>query len=181
MENTSESTASSSIIALKYGFISGLLSFLFSTLVNIMGWAETLQESIGWISSIWSLLLFVTISYLSLREYRELNQGYMSYGQGLGLSTLLGAICGLVSGGFNYVYIEFIDNTVIQRQLDLAREKMEEQGLSGGELRKAEEIVHLFMNPGIQFVMVVITSVIFCFLAGLIVSAIVKRERPIFD
>jgi hypothetical protein len=48
MENTSESTASSSIIALKYGFINGLLSFLFSTLINVMGWAEKFQESISW-------------------------------------------------------------------------------------------------------------------------------------
>lgn len=122
MENTTESTASSSLIALKYGFISGLLSFLFSTLVNVMGWAENFQESIGWISGIWSLLLAVTITFLCLREFREQNEGFISYGQGLGLSTLLGAIGGLVAGGFNYIYIEFIDNSVIQRQMDIARE-----------------------------------------------------------
>ena len=89
MENSTESTASSSIIALKYGFIYGLLSFLFSTLVNVMGWAEDFQESIGWISGIWSLVLTVTISVLCLREYREQNGGYISYGQGLGLTALL--------------------------------------------------------------------------------------------
>jgi len=181
MENTVESTASSSIIALKYGFISGLLSFIFSTLVSVMGWAESFQELIGWISSIWSLLLFVTITYLCLREYRALNQGYISYGQGLGLATLLGAICGLVSGGFNYIYIEFIDNTAIQRQLDIALEKMEDQGLSGSELRSAEDLMRLFTHPGIQFISLVFSSVVFCFFVGLIVSAIVKREKPIFD
>jgi hypothetical protein len=74
MENSTESTASSSIIALKYGFIYGLLSFLFSTLVNVMGWAEDFQESVGWISGIWSLLLSVTILLLCLREYREQNE-----------------------------------------------------------------------------------------------------------
>lgn len=181
MENTSESTASSSIIALKFGFISGLLSFLFSTFVNIMGWAEQFQESIGWISSIWSIVLAVTISYLCLREYREQNQGFISYGQGLGLASLLGAISGLVAGGFNYIYIQFIDNTVIQRQMDIARERMEDQGLSASQIQSAEEMTRLFMNPGMQFVIVVIMSVLFNFFLGLIVSAVVKREKPMFE
>jgi hypothetical protein len=181
MDNTSESRVSSSIIALKYGFISGLLSFLFSTLVNVLGWAENFQESIGWISGVWSLVLAVTLIYLCLREFREQNQGYIAYGQGLGLATLLGAISGLIAGGFNYIYIEFIDNSVIQRQMDLAREKMEDQGLSASQIQSAEEVTRLFMNPGLQFVIVVITSLIFNFLLGLLVSAIVKREKPIFE
>lgn len=181
MENTTESTASSSLIALKYGFINGLLSFLFSTLLNVMGWAEQFQESIGWVSTIWSLVLSVTISYLCLREYREQNEGFISYGQGLGLSTLLGAISGLVAGGFNYIYIQFIDNTVIQRQMDIARERMEDQGMSASQIQSAEEMTAMFMNPGMQFVIVVIMSLIFNFLLGLIVSAVVKREKPVFE
>ncbi|MCE4216611.1 DUF4199 domain-containing protein [Aquirufa antheringensis] len=181
MENTSESTASSSIIALKYGFINGLLSFLFSTLANVMGWAEQFQESMGWISGVWSLVLSVTVLYLCLREYREQNAGFISYGKGLGLATLLGAISGLVAGGFNYIYIQFIDNTVIQRQMDIARERMEDQGMSASQIQSAEEMTAMFMNPGMQFVIVVIMSVIFNFLLGLIVSAVVKREKPVFE
>ena len=181
MENTSESTTSSSIIALKYGFINGLLSFLFSTLINVMGWAEQFQESISWVSTIWSLVLSVTISFLCLREYREQNGGYISYGQGLGLATLLGAISGLVAGAFNYIYIQFIDDTVIKRQLELARERMEDQGLTASQIQSAEEMTAFMMNPGMQFVIVVIMSVIFNFLLGLIVSAVVKREKPIFE
>ena len=181
MENTSESSASSSIIALKYGFISGLLSFLFSTLINVMGWAEQFQESISWVSTIWSLVLSVTIIFLCLKEFREQNGGYISYGQGLGLATLLGAITGLVAGAFNYIYIQFIDNTVIQRQMDIARERMEDQGLSASQIQSAEEMTSMFLNPGIQFVIVVIMSVIFNFLLGLIVSAVVKREKSVFE
>lgn len=181
MENTSESTASSSIIALKYGFISGLLSFIFSTFVNIMGWNEQFQESIGWISGIWSLVLSVTLSVLCLREFREQNGGYISYGQGLGLTTLLGAISGLAAGGFNFIYIQFIDDSVVKRQLELARERMEDQGLTASQIQSAEEMTAFMLNPGMQFVVVVIMSIIFNFLLGLIVAAVVKREKPIFE
>jgi hypothetical protein len=146
-----------------------------------MGWAEDFQESVGWISGIWSLLLSVTVLFLCLREYREQNKGFISYGQGLGLATLSGVISGLVAGAFNYIYIQFIDNTVMQRQLDLARERMEDQGLSASQIQSAEEVTSLFMNPGVQFVVVVITSLIFNFLLGLIIAAVVKREKPIFE
>lgn len=181
MENTSETAASSSILALKYGFINGLLNFLFSTFVNLLGWNEQFQESIGWISGLWSLVLTVTISVLCLREYREQNGGYISYGQGLGLTALLGAIAGLAAGGFNYIYIQFIDNTVIQRQMEIARERMEDQGLTASQIQSAEEMTSFLMNPGMQFAIVVVTSVLFNFLLGLIVAAVVKREKPIFE
>ena len=97
------------------------------------------------------------------------------------MATLLGAISGLVAGAFNYIYIQFIDNTVMQRQMDIARERMEEQGLSASQIQSAEEMTSLFLNPGMQFVIVVIMSVVFNFLLGLIVSAVVKREKPVFE
>ena len=181
MENTSESTASSSIIALKYGFINGLLSFLFSTLVNVMGWAEQFQESISWISTVWSLVLSVTISYLCLREYREQNEGYISYGQGLGSSALLGAIWGIIAGTFNYIYLQFIDQGVVQKQLDLARERLEDQGLTESQIEDAEKITKMMMGPGVQFVMVVVVTIVFMFILGLIVSGVLKREKSVFD
>jgi hypothetical protein len=99
----------------------------------------------------------------------------------LGLATLLGAVSGLVAGGFNYIYIQFIDNSVMQRQMDIARARMEDQGLTASQIQSAEEMTAIFLNPGMQFVIVVIMSVLFNFLVGLIVSAVVKREKPIFE
>jgi hypothetical protein len=69
----------------------------------------------------------------------------------------------------------------MQRQLDLARERMEDQGLSASQIQSAEEMTRIFLNPGMQFVMVVLMSILFNFLLGLIVSAVVKREKPIFE
>jgi 3-methyladenine DNA glycosylase Mpg len=65
--------------------------------------------------------------------------------------------------------------------MDIARERMEDQGMSASQIQSAEEMTAMFMNPGMQFVIVVIMSVIFNFLLGLIVSAVVKREKPVFE
>ena len=49
------------------------------------------------------------------------------------------------------------------------------------KIKSAEEMTSFMLNPGMQFAIVVIMSLIFNFLLGLIVAAVVKREKPIFE
>lgn len=172
---------SPSLIMLKWGAIGGLLSFIFTLITKFTGLEDDFSETLGWVSTIFTLIINVTILVLALREVREENDGFMSYGQGLGSSTLLGAIWGVVAGGFNYIYLQFIDQGVVQKQLDLARERLEDQGLTESQIEDAEKITKMMMGPGVQFVMVVLVTILFMFILGLIVSGVLKREKSVFD
>ena len=88
---------------------------------------------------------------------------------------------GIVAGGFNYIYINFIDDAVIQKQLELARQRFEDQGLTASQIEDAEKITSLMTSPGVQFFIVVLVTTIIMFVLGLIVSGIMKREKPMFD
>ncbi|MFD3393888.1 DUF4199 domain-containing protein [Aquirufa sp. OSTEICH-129V] len=178
MENQ---TTSPSLIMLKWGAIGGLLSFIFTLITKFTGLEDDFSETLGWVSTIFTLIINVTILVLALREVREENDGFMSYGQGLGSSTLLGAIWGVIAGGFNYIYLQFIDQGVVQKQLDLARERLEDQGLTESQIQDAEKITKMMMGPGVQFVMVVVVTIVFMFILGLIVSGVLKREKSVFD
>lgn len=172
---------SPSLIMLKWGAIGGLLSFIFTLITKFTGLEDDFSETLGWVSTIFTLIINVTILVLALREVRVENDGFMSYGQGLGSSTLLGAIWGVVAGGFNYIYLQFIDQGVVQKQLDLARERLEDQGLTESQIEDAEKITKMMMGPGVQFVMVVVVTIVFMFILGLIVSGVLKREKSVFD
>jgi len=37
------------------------------------------------------------------------------------------------------------------------------------------------MGPGVQFVIVVLVTILFMFILGLIVSGVLKREKSVFD
>lgn len=178
MENQ---TTSPSVILLKWGAIGGLLSFIFTLITKFTGLEDDFSETLGWVSTIFTLIINVTILVLALREVREANDGFMSYGQGLGSSALLGAIWGVIAGGFNYIYLQFIDQGVVQKQLDLARERLEDQGLTESQIEDAEKITKMMMGPGVQFVMVVVVTIVFMFILGLIVSGVLKREKSVFD
>jgi hypothetical protein len=178
METTSNSK---SLILIKWGVIGGLLGFLFSVVTQYSGLAEDFSETLGWVSFLVSFVLNVSVLFLALNEVRTQQAGYMSYGEGLGSSTLLGGIWGIVGGGFNYVYINFIDDTAIPRQMELARQRLEDQGLSESQIQEAERITSMMMGPGIQFITIVIVTIFFLFLLGLVVSGIMKRDKPMFD
>ncbi len=172
---------SPSLIMLKWGAIGGLLSFIFTLITKFTGLEDDFSETLGWVSTIFTLIINVTILVLALREVREENDGFMSYGQGLGSSTLLGAIWGVIAGGFNYIYLQFIDQGVVQKQLDLARERLEDQGLTESQIEDAEKITKMMMGPGVQFVIVVLVTIVFMFILGLIVSGVLKREKSVFE
>jgi hypothetical protein len=173
--------SSTSIILLKWGAIGGLLSFIFTLITKYSGLEDDFSETLGWVTTIVTLVINVTILVLALREVRAENDGFMSYGQGLGASALLGAIWGLIAGAFNYIYLQFIDNGVVQKQLDLARERLEEQGLTNSQIEDAEKITKMMMGPGVQFVIIVFVTTLFMFILGLIVSGVLKRGKSVFD
>ena len=178
METTS---TSKSLILVKWGIIGGLLGFLFSVITQYSGLAEDFSETLGWVSFLVTFLINVTVLFLALKEIRSQQAGFLSYGEGLGSSTLLGGIWGVVAGGFNYIYIQFIDDAVIQKQMDLARQRLEDQGLTESQIQEAEKITKLMLGPGIQFITIVFFSVLILFVLGLVVSGIMKREKPMFD
>ena len=178
METT---TTSKSLLLIKWGIIGGLLSFLVSVVTQYSGLAEDFSETLGWVSFLVTFVINVTVLFLALKEVREQQGGFLTYGEGLGSSTLLGGLWGIVAGGFNYIYINFIDDAVIQKQMDLARQRLEDQGLTESQIQDAEKITNMMLGPGVQFITIVFFTVLFMFFLGLIVSGIMKREKPMFD
>lgn len=181
MNTTTSESPSYAIICLKWGLIASLITFLGTLTSKFTGLQNDFQEDLGWVSSLGSIVLVVSILYLAIREYRQDNGGYLAYSTGLGISSLTGVIAGLGGGLFNYIYMTFIDQGVMERQMELVREKWEEQGLSASQIAQAEKMTSFMMGPGFQFVTVVLVTLLFYFIFGLIVSGILKKEKSIFE
>lgn len=181
MEKQEDLKVSNSLLALKWGVIGGISSFVLTLFTKYSGLEEDFSETLGWVSFLATLLINTTILYLALKEVRSNQDDLITYGQGLGNSLLIGAVWGLISGGFNYIYLNFIDEGVLQKQLEIAREKLESQGLTESQIEDAEKITKMMLGPGIQFMIIVFFSVLFTFLLGLIVSAILRKEKSIFE
>lgn len=162
-------------IALKYGVITAVATIVYTTLLIL---AEKNQNQ--GLTSLGLIILVVGMVY-AMREFKAENTGYMSYGQGLGIGTLIAAISGLLNSTFTMFYTQFIDTNLMKKALDTAREDMERRGMSDEQIDAGMQFSEKMMSPGILFVAGIFFSIFIGFIISLIVAAILRRNRPVFE
>ena len=116
---------------------------------------------------------------LAMRDFRTLNGGFMTFGEGVGLGTLTSAVSGLISTLFQTFYTTIIDTTMMERMAEKARVQLEETGkLTDAQIEQQMSFINMFQSPGITFAFGVIASVIFGLLLSLVIAAVMKKNNP---
>ncbi len=166
-------------VALKWGLISAVISIVYSVIMVLIGKYQ--DPSMNTVNFLFGLAVATGVLIYALREFRTLNNGYLSFGQGLGVGTLTSAVSGVVAGLFTFIYLKFIDPSALEKSMDLARQKWEEQGMSDAQIEQAEKYAAMFTSPGAIFVFTVFGAILIGFILSLIVSAIMRREKQVFE
>ncbi|MCE7069371.1 MULTISPECIES: DUF4199 domain-containing protein [Dyadobacter] len=170
-----EEQASTARVALKYGVLASVVIMIYSTIINIAGLSQNKM-----LSSL-SFVFMVVAIVLAMKNFREKNRGYMTYGEGLGLGTLVSAVMGLLSSAFSMFYMQFIDNTLLTQGMDQVREDMERRGLDDSQIDQAMELSQKVMSPGVVFAIGVFGYIVMGLIISLVVAAIIRREKPVFE
>ncbi|MDX5436434.1 MAG: DUF4199 domain-containing protein [Pontibacter sp.] len=170
-----EKEPSVSSVALKYGFVFALIGVVFTLILMVSGLAEN-----RWLSSIAYLILIAGI-VIAMKNYKEQNHGYMSYGQGLGIGSLVSAVFGFLSGLSSWLYMEFVDPNYMGRIMEKQREEMIRQGLTDEQIDAGMAMAENFQGPFTLILGATIVTVIIGFLLSLIISAVMKNSRPEFE
>ena len=163
-------------IALKWGLITGLVSLIF-TLYGFV------TESFGnfMITLLVSLIISVLGIVFALREFRTKNGGYMKYGQGLllGISTMV--ISSILSGLFAMLYMQFVDPTIAEKMVDATLEQMSGFGIDESALEEQRDTILAENTPLNQLWGALKNGLFGGLILSLIISAIMKRNRPEFE
>jgi hypothetical protein len=170
-----EEKASTARTALKYGVVTALAIMVFTTILNVAG-----QSQNKWLAMLSYVIMIVGI-VLAMKEFREVNKGFMTYGEGLGLGSLVSAILGFLASMFAMVYLKFIDPTIMAQTLEKARADMEAQGLDDAQIDRFMEASQKFSSPGIMFAAGVFGYLFMGFIFSLIIAAVIRREKPVFE
>lgn len=104
----------------------------------------------------------------------------MSYGQGLGIGSLIGLISGVLVSIFTVIYTQFIDTHYMERLKDDMMMRLQEQGLSDDQIDQTLSMMDTFTNPVLGFFTGVFTYVLLSFLFSLIISIFTKKNDPEF-
>ncbi|SIT86431.1 DUF4199 domain-containing protein [Pontibacter indicus] len=170
-----ETQPSLSSVALKYGLMGALASVVFTAILLIAG-----VNVSGWIGSLGYLIL-IAFMVIAMKEYKKQNHGYMSYGQGLGIGTLVALAFGVLGGVFMYIYTSFVDPNYTATMMDKQRIELEEKGMSDEQIEQAIAIGESVSSPVMMIVWSIVGYLVIGFLISLIVSAVMKNNRPEFE
>lgn len=175
MENTATPSATVSSTGLRYGLLTGVVSLILSAVMYLTGTEQSALRYLAYpilIGGIW----------MAHQHFKNGNAGFMSYGQGLGIGTILSAVVGVMSAVFLYVYASFIDSNFLNKMVENARTEMESSGkYSDEQVDQAMSITQGFMTMPALILMTVVFSILGGFIFSLIISAITKRNRPEFE
>ena len=123
--------------------------------------------------------IFLTIGIvMAHKAFKEGGDGFMSIGQGLGIGTLMSLIGGVLSGLFSYIYIKFIDDSMLTKLADMQIEQLEKQGMDDAQIEQAMKIAGKFMTAEMIPVWAILGTLFVGFILSLIVSLFTKKANP---
>jgi hypothetical protein len=167
---------SSARIALKWGLIYGIIGIVYNTIAYNTGlWKSWL---IGLLAML--ILLFGTL-YLAFNEYKILNAGFMTFKEGLGLGLLTITTGAILSVLFDNFYRQYIDPSLLKQQIEMFTEQYESMGLSETQIEEAVQKMENSAGSGLTFLSGVLGAVFIGFIASLIMSAIMKKDKSVFS
>lgn len=175
MEEQEKEFISSRPIAAKWGAISGvigIISFL------IQDFADMRQDPI-FIGV--GLVIMIALIFMAHSEYKREGDGFMDYGQGVGMGFWYGLVSSTISSIFTFVYVKFINPGFLDSIREQQIMDMEERGMSEAQIEQALKMSESFSGPTAMLVMGIIIGVIFSLIVALIVSAFTKKSRPDFE
>src|SRR5690606_41875737 len=99
--------------------------------------------------------------------------GYMSYGQGLGLGMIVAGVGGVISSLFTYGYLKFIDDSMLGEMLNQSRRALEERGIDDEQIEEAMAMSQKYATPEVS----VIWGIFGSLLMGLIFALKIGRAH----
>jgi Protein of unknown function (DUF4199) len=164
-ENTTEAKPTAISLGIKYGAFMAVTSiaiFMIQILLDINPFERGWKGLIG---------LFVAVAFVVLaqKEYKDKGDGFMSYGQGLGVAIVTMLVSILISALFTYIYSQFIDTNIMNAVYEQAEEDARGRG-------QDPEIAVEFTKK-LFWVFYLVFGVFFGVLTGVIVTIFTQRKN----
>ena len=157
----------------RYGLIGAVIGIVYFLIITTMGLDMT-QGVWRWLSYLFSLVLIV----LAHKYYKDNNNGYMAYGQGVGISFWYGVVSAVIGSIFTYIYVKFIDSSFIEMIQQKQQEELAARGMSDEQIEQAMGFARMFSSPEAILIFGIVFGIIGMVILGLIVTIFTQKKAP---
>jgi hypothetical protein len=154
-------------VGIKFGLISALIAVLFFLILAISG-----QNAFDSIWNYIGLLITVALVYLAHKNFKDSGNGYMSYGQGVGIAFWMALVSLAINFLVTYLYVTFVDKGVLDLLFEKQAEEMAKKGMADDQIDMALGWTRTLFWP-----MYAVGGLFFGVLVGLIVSIFTQKKN----
>lgn len=161
--------------ALVPGLLVSLTAVLLSLTTSLLVTDFEQQKTYGWLT--WLALIGLMV-YFTL-QYRKNNlQDLMTFKQGFKFLFVINLFYSFFFTVYNYVYMRYIDSSMVELVRDQAAEKISENpDLSQAQIDQAIEIQNKFISVPGMTVSTLLTTLLIGTLLALLLAAILKNAK----
>lgn len=172
MEENSASVTTRSV-GVRYGLILALISVIYFLVLTVL--SVDMTSGIGrWAS----FVFYFIIIYLAQSYFKQNGNGFMSYGQGIGVTFWISLISSSIYSVFFYIYIKFIDSGFIDTIREQQIEQMENRGMSDEQIEQGMKFMEMFTSPEAMFFFGIAGGIVMILIVGLIVTIFTQKNNP---
>lgn len=172
-QNVTTSATTTRSTGIRYGVINGVIQVAYFLILTTAG----MEVSKGF--GPWGgILISLVVLFLAHKYYKENGDGFMTYGQGIGIGFWLGLVSAVISSVFGYIYAKIIDPGYITMIREKAIEDMEASGQTQEQIDVAMKFVEMFTSAETILLMSLIMGVIITVVIALIVTIFTQKPHP---
>lgn len=172
-ENTDVQLVTPRSVGIRYGLIFGIIS-IFYFLIFVMADLDMSKGFGRWGTTVIALV----IVFLAHKFFKESGDGFMSYGQGIGIGFWTGLTSAVVSSVFTYVYVKFIDDGFVGKIREKAIEDMQAQGQSEEQIEMAMKFVEMFTGAEALLFFGLFIGILTLVIVALIITIFTQKPKP---
>lgn len=155
-------------VGVKYGLILSLVSVVYFLALVLSG-QNAFDNKWSWLSVIFSIGIMI----LGHKAFKDEGNGFMSFGQGVGVGFWISLVSVIVGGIFTFVYSTMIDPAVMDLFFDKQMEDMQAKNMPDDQIEMAVSWTKKLFWP-----MYIFFGVFFGVLIALIVSIFTQKKYP---
>jgi len=169
-------------VTFRYGIYAGLAILVLGALHVFVFMPPTISWEMAEVAGYLTMILSMIFVFMGIRYYRDhVNNGYLTFGQGLKLGALIVLVPAVTFGLFDILYTEVLNPSWADEYFGYQIEKIKsssapdqvEQKLAA--LQKNRE---MFSNPVFQFLLMAATVYIIGLIVTIISALTLRRQKP---
>ena len=168
-----ENQTSSKGIILNNGLYLGLVGVVTALVLYAMGKSLELQ----WVSSVVGFVATIAFIVIGIKQFKNNNGGFMSWGQGVKIGMGIVMISALITVAYTILFTTVIEPDFQAQAMKVQKQAWIDQGLTDEQIESATEMAKKFQGPGIASAFILAFSAFIGFVVSAIISAIMKKSE----